>query len=229
MYMEELGCYMTKKNLLKLLLPVGSLLAFASMANATLIAPGATGVAGAPTANTWSGPALANTGAVTMTDGTESVTMQEQIFADTGAGLCAGCLDWVINVTDVSGDVGRVTAFGFSSNPAILTDVGFLVPASIGPIAPTTVDRNISSGSSVVGFNFAPAIPPGSSSAVLVIKTNVKAFVPGTLSALDGVPVSTNAWGVAPEPNMTALLSVLAVGILGLSYRRKKDAKKAEV
>jgi hypothetical protein len=224
--MEELGCYMTKKNLLKLLLPVGSLLAFASIANATLIAPGASGVAGATVSNTWSGPALVNTGAVTMTNGTESVTMQEQIFADTGAGLCAGCLDWVINVTDVTGDVGRVTAAAFSDSPSILTDVGYLAGANA---APATVDRNVSVGSSVIGFNFAPAIQPGFSSDVLVIKTNVKAFVPGTLSALDGVPVSTNAWGVAPEPNMTALLSVLAVGILGLSYRRKKDAKKTEV
>jgi hypothetical protein len=137
--------------------------------------------------------------------------------------LCAGCLDWVITAADVTGDIGRVTAFGFSSNAAVLTDVGFLAGSGI---APTTVDRNVSSGSSVIGFNFAPAIQPGNGTDVLVIKTNVSSFVPGTLSALDGVPVTTNAWGVAPEPNMTCLLSVLALGILGIAYRKNKNVVK---
>ncbi|HEV3333494.1 MAG TPA: hypothetical protein VG096_21065 [Bryobacteraceae bacterium] len=214
---------MKKNNLFKYLVPAGVLLAFASIANATLVAPGATNVAGAATTNTWSGPAVADTGAVTVTNGTESVTMQEQIFVDTGAGLCAGCLDWVITAADVTGDIGRVTAFGFSSNAAVLTDVGFLAGSGI---APTTVDRNVSSGSSVIGFNFAPAIQPGNGTDVLVIKTNVSSFVPGTLSALDGVPVTTNAWGVAPEPNMTCLLSVLALGILGIAYRKNKNVVK---
>jgi hypothetical protein len=218
-------------NLTRLLLPVAALLAFASMANATLIGPGASGVVAAATSNTWGGPALADTGLITVTNGTESVQMQEQIFADGGGGLCAGCLDWVISVTDATGDIGRVTAGSFSSNPLIQTDVGFLTDGI--NLAPSTVDRTVGGlgpGTSIIGFSFAPAIPAGSSSDVLVIKTNDNAFVPGALSAIDGIPVSTNAWGVAPEPNMTCLLSVLAVGIFGLAYRsKKKVAKNTEV
>jgi len=201
------------------------------MANATLIGPGASGVAAASTSNTWGGPALADTGSVTVTSGSESVQMQEQIFADTGGGLCAGCLDWVISVTEVTGDIGRVTAGNFSSSALLLTDVGYLTDGI--NLAPATVDRTVGGlgpGTSIIGFSFAPAIPAGSSSDVLVIKTNIKAFVPGTLSAIDGIPVSTNAWGVAPEPNMTCLLSVLAVAIFGLAYRSKnKVAKNTEV
>jgi hypothetical protein len=168
---------MIKQNL-KHLLSLGFTLVFASVANATLVAPGDFGIAGAPVTNTWSGPAVADTGAVTVTKGTESVVFQEQVFQDTGGGLCAACLDWVITVADISGDIGRVTAGNFSSSASVLTDVGFLA----GPNAtPTTVDRTVNGsgpGTSVIGFNFSPAIPAGSKSAVLVIKTNDINFVP---------------------------------------------------
>jgi hypothetical protein len=221
---------MIKKNLSRPLLSLAVVLAFASIANATLIAPGGFGIAGAPVTNTWSGPAVADTGAVTVTSGTESVVFQEQVFQDTGAGLCAACLDWVITVSDISGDIGRVTAGNFGSSASVLTDVGFLP----GPnVAPATVDRTVNGngpGTSVIGFNFSTAIPAGGKSAVLVIKTNDMNFVPGTLSAIDGIPVSTAAWGVAPEPKLTYLLSVLAVGIIAIAHRLKKNAvKKTEV
>ena len=95
--------------------------------------------------------------------------------------------------------------------------------------SPYTADR--SSNGNVVAFNFNTGTPdhtinPGGNTLYLIIKTNATQFVPGNVSFQNAVTASGAGYGVAPEPNMTCLLSVLGVGILGIAYRRKKNVVK---
>lgn len=216
MYMEEPGCYMRTKKLLKYFMPVGVLLAFTSMANASLVLPGGT-VPPSAVPVTWGVSSIADTGSVTLTNGDLDVTLREQVFADTGGGLCAGCLDFVITATDLSTTMGRVTATAFAG---FTTDVGVIT--GTGTFDPTSINR--SANGNDIGFFF--GTHSSGTADTLVIRTNGTILQTGALFAIDGGIVTTPAYGLAPEPNMAALLSVLAVGILGVAYRRKKNVTK---
>jgi hypothetical protein len=222
MYMEELGCYMTKNNLIKYLMPVGVLLAFSSMANATLVLPEGGSVAATPTVVSWGAVPILDTGVQPIGAGALVGTLEEKVFTDDGTGFfgCAGCLDWVITGTVSASDLGRITANDFSNAG---TAVGTI--AIGGGVDPVTITRT----AGVVAFNFGGILAPVTTNR-LVIETNVKNFAPGFASMEDGGAQSIHAWGVTPEPNFAALMSVFAVGILGLAYRRKKNvAKNTEV
>jgi len=236
MYMEELGCYMTKKHLYKTLLPVGVLLAFSTLASAALIPTGSG--TGAPE-NTTINPGMTETGtpiAASLIGGTNTNTIggttmivqwTEEVYVDNTN--CPGCLDFVITAKNVSaplasgGDtINTISASGFDTHNSPLVWLGYETPANV-TAAPLDVSRT--PDGSTVGFYFA-AQNPGSTLATMIIETEATTYLPGTLSFQDGVTVAVSAWGVSPEPNMACLLSVLAIGILGVAYRRKKNAAK---
>jgi len=158
-----------------------------------------------------------------------SVTYSEWVYQETG-----GTLDFIIQATNntvANGDIiDRVTTGSFAGNGAVTTDVGFnsSVPglATIsGGYNPGAADRSGVTGPTV-GFDFTTDVPQGGQTDYLIIKTNATWYIPGTVSFQDGVTASGAGFGVAPEPNMTCLLSVLAIGILGIAYRRKKNVVK---
>ena len=121
-----------------------------------------------------------------------------------------GGLDFVIQVSAATGDVGRVTTTAYDSflvdGGDALTLVNLAPPGTLtsGLIAPTTMDRLTSP---VIGFNFAATIPAGSSSEFLVAKTNGVSYQTGSISIIDGgtanvlgfapsaVPVPASVWG----------------------------------
>lgn len=220
---------MWRKHISKVL-PAGALLVFVSLANATIVAPGGT-VSASPVSVGPGATVVANTGPITLTGTagplTLNATYDEVVYSDP-TGVCAGCLDFVIQVTDnspASTDIIQsVTGSGFA---LATTDVGFNSSVNGGaalssPIDPANITR---SNTGVVSFDYRPGqISPGQQSAYLIIRTDAKQFIPGTVTVQDGVALTGAGYGVAPEPNLTYLLSVFAVGIIGIAFRRKKNA-----
>jgi flagellin-like hook-associated protein FlgL len=233
MYMEELGCYMTKKNVFKYLVPVGVLLAFASLANATVIAPGTSSTPISSVTLPGGGTIVASTGSQTAstTVGTDilTVTYTEWVYKESG-----GTLDFIIQADNSASStdfIDQVTTSGFAGNGSVTTNVGFNPSAPTlttitGGIDPGTGSRLPANGN-VIGFGFGTTVVnPGQDTDYLIIQTNQTQFVAGTVSFQDGITAAGIGYGVAPEPNMACLLSVFAVGILGIAYRRKKVAAK---
>lgn len=158
------------------------------------------------------------------------------VYSDPLNTFCAGCLDFVYQVNNSAGstdDVGRVTAFNFTG---FAVDAGFSTagePADggiafpVGTIPVGLVDRNTSD---VVGFQFSSspssAIPPGSSSTVLVIETNTTSFKAGIASVIDGGGTNalafepSNDQALTPEP---ASMVLFGTGILGLIFVTRKQ------
>jgi len=228
MYMEELGCYMTKNNLIKYFMPVGVLLAFSSIANAIIVAPGGSGAPTGEVATYTGGVKMADTGvqAAVGVGGNLKLHYEEQVWTDPGNVFCAGCLDFVITASVDAGSadpMGSLTAASFANS---LTDIDYIT--GTGPMNPVTVSR--SGDGTTAGWSFGAGLAPGGHTATLIVQTNAKTFTGGVVT-FQNEDVSRNpAFGVAPEPNMAALLSVFAVGIIGLAYRRKKSvAKNTEV
>jgi PEP-CTERM motif len=206
-------------------------------AQANLLAPGASGVSpdvltigpGATLVG-FTGPQTIST---TIGTDTLSVTYFEDVFTDP-SGLCPGCLDFLIQATNNTAStdiIDRVTTSNFGALGASLPDVGDntslpagtnygAFPAIGGAIAPTSLDR--SSNGNVIGFDFAAsAVSPGGNTEYLIIKTTATAFVPGTVSFQDGVTASGPGFGVAPEPDMIALLVLGLAGVVLANRRRK--------
>ena len=230
---------MTKTTLLKYLVPVGVLLAFSSIADATAVAPGTSGVALAATTET--GTIIQSTadtvcniagcGAGT----TLKVTYTEWVFQEAG-----GTLDFVIQATNNSVPGGTVieniTTANFTGSGTTTTDLGFSSTANGLPTiaagqGPEFGSRTLD-GPGVVGFDFGivSTVPQGGQTDYLIIKTNQTEFVSGSVSFQDGVAASGPGFGVIPEPNLACVLSVFAIGIVGIAYRRKKNvAKNTEV
>ena len=217
-------------------MPVGVLLAFSTLASAALVAPGTSGVVLSSTTET--GTVIASTGSTTVCNvvgcgagTTLDVTYTEWVFQEAG-----GTLDFVIQATNntVPGGtvIENVTTSNFTGAGTTTTDLGFSttangLPTIVGGKDPVTGDRTLD-GPGVVGFNFgiATPVPQGAHTDYLIIKTNQTQYVPGTVSFQDGVTASGPGFGIAPEPNMACLLSVFAIGIVGIVYRRKKNVAK---
>jgi len=197
-----------------------SIFAFGSFASADILVPGASGppdifaLAGTSLQASISGP-WANT------TSTMSGTYVTAVFSDPANTFCAGCLDFMYQVTNNVGStdsVGRTTAINFTG---WLTDVGFAANGSSlgggfvnGTVVPVTVDRSGSGDS--IGFSFTPfsaSIQAGQTSNVLVIETNATNFAPGFFSLIDGGVTTVAAF----EPTAARVPEGSALGMLGIS------------
>jgi len=206
-----------------------------SSAQATIIAPGTSAPVAPIVVLPGSGAIVANTGMVTATTTvgptTLTVNYDEYVFSDNANPFCPGCLDFVIVATDNAASntfIQNITAGSFAGNGTVLTNLGYnsvydTLPVAVG-LNPLTGNR--SNDGSVVGFSYVPGdVPAGSSTDYLIIQTNARNFVPGTVSFQDGVTASGVGFGVAPEPNLVGLLMVGGLGLVFVARRRmKKEA-----
>jgi hypothetical protein len=218
-----------EKRFLTCAFAVAACLLLAGAANANVIAIGSTASPDAFVSGP-SGALLATTGATPLV-GSFNATYTESVYQDGGAldPTCPTCLDFVVTLTNNSGDnIHRITVSSMGT-AATTTDVGYLFTS--GGIVPDTVDRTGTSGGSVVGFNYlntdpTNGLPAGKSTPELIIVTNALSFTSGNISAIDGVSANGAGYGVSsvPEPSLAGLLFLGSAGLMAFARRFKKSA-----
>jgi len=193
-----------------------ALVALAPASYATVLAPGGTVAVYSDFAAGTFGAVVADTGiqAVTGVDALNAVTFtgffRQIVVTDTVTGF----LDFLYQVQRSGGPdaIGRVTTTNYT--PAI-TDVGICsacadLIAPVGPtkFAPESIGR--SGSGNVVEFQFDPSavITGNNESFVLVIRTNLPAYIPGSTSIIDGGIDNVNSFApsAVPEPVSAGLL-----------------------
>lgn len=172
------------------------------------------------------------------TAGTTSGTLLAAVYRNP-----SGTLDFLYQVMNSAGSATALaresdTSFlGFATQVAFRTD-GASLPGGAGfvngtaGIVPVTADRDASG--TTVGFNFVPAppgtkIPPGTTSAVLVISTDATAYTNGNASVIDGGTQTVAAFQplaatTVPEPATYALFGAGLLAFAGV--RRFKIGKR---
>jgi len=117
----------------------------------------------------------------------------------------------------------RITVSSFENT---MTDVTYVDPAAGVP--PSQVDR---STADVLGFNFidnigAGPVAPGTSSRVLVVRTDSTIYSPSVASVIDGGVASVQTFApfaAIPEPGTCMLAMVGLVGAAGLVRRARRQ------
>jgi PEP-CTERM motif len=210
-------------------LALSAILVFSGTAHASVLTPGPG--AFPPDIFTMAGATFEGniiTGPVT--SGALILTVDAGVYSDPTNTFCAGCLDFVYQVSNSANStdsVGRVSAVNFTG---FQTDVGFLPTGSSlgngfvdGSVSPELVDRV---NPSVVGFSFnAPLtllIPPGSTSVVLVVQTDATNFTTGNVNIIDGSTFTEPALAPSSTPEPSSFL-LFGTGLLslGCAIRRK--------
>ena len=248
-----------KKSYLTSALSVVALVVCMGSAQADFVPPGTPmmPIAPAELALTIGGPGLpatllASTGpttvSTTISGTTLTVTYVERVYSDP-LGLCAGCLDFVIQAINDSVPTGgfagsnttinHVTTGNYSplqgpldlemgSNTGaagLFTSDGLgLLPP--GAIAPTEVERTADGSTPEFDFGVGgvpPGPPPGTQTTYLILKTTALSFIPGTVSFQDGVTAAGAAFAPAPEPRMVGFVLLGMLAIVAV-YRRKRVA-----
>jgi len=158
-----------------------------------------------------------------------------------------GLLDFVYQFKETGGtdSVGRITAdhyTGFATDIGIATTLNLLIandPYGLGTAQPKLiggVDRD--AGGNVVGFNFDKTglptdLTPGSTSMLLVIKTDASDFQFNHTGVIDGIPtIASPTVGPAPAGGglLAPLPSTAGLGLVllgGLGFGRGRRANLA--
>lgn len=212
---------MTKK--LSLFLALGLAVA-ASSAFANPVPIGSNGVT-PDTFGSISGTVLA-TQTYSATVGDLSASYTEWVLSDPALSLCAGCLDFVIEVTNndaVGGDdIEHVNLGPFST---YTTDAGYATSLNGTPggsVNPTGVSRVVANT-----VSFAELLGPTQTSSYLVVETNSPTYQAGLLDVSIQDTSSINGPGFAPgpEPMSVALLGG-GLALLG-GFARLRRSKKS--
>jgi hypothetical protein len=176
-----------------------------------ILAPGQAG----PTGGTIvAGPLVENFSTATYS----GTLVSEVISGDPSNSL--GGLTFVYALTNDATSSDAIERFTINGYSGVTIDASYQAPA-VGQI-PTLIDR---SGDPTVGFSFinpVPAVPgfgqgvldPGSSSALLVLQTNVSSIVAATANVIDGSVIGVPSVAPSPEPSSLVLATL---GFLGLA------------
>ncbi len=217
------------------LLPFSAVLMMAPLsAFATPIVPGETVLAATTTAGALTSANTVATASGPLSAITFTGTWMETVFQDTQSPFSitcgTGCLTFLIQVTDTSGNALEHVTTGDGATPTTThgfqyfsTNVGYEGTGDI----PLTVDESLDG---VISFDFpgSDAIGNGASSASLLIQTNATNFTPGLVSAIDSSTSTVSGYipavatAVTPEPSSLVLLGTALAATVGLVNRRRR-------
>jgi hypothetical protein len=143
-------------------------------------------------------------------------SIDSKVYADTQG------LDFVYQFSNDQSSPDAILHLAASSFSGYITDADY-IPGT-GATAPSTVSRDAAAGGDTVDFNFAlpNLVLPGTTSDVLVIKTNATSFALGNVSLQDGGNATLVAPAPVPVPEPAAM-ALLGMGICGLASRRRRN------
>lgn len=197
---------------------------FASTSTATPLPINSTVVPTGIAAPAGSFSIIADTGVVPFTAATFQGTLRSEVIAGDASNPFGG-LTFLYQVSNTLGpnDIERMTVNGYVG---VLTDASYQIPTT--NLAPTFATRD---SGDVVGFAFFPglggALPPGSTSAWLIVQTNAQSFQPTSAAVIDGStasPIASFAPGSGiPEPSSLVLAGIgsLAMAFYARRLRRQ--------
>jgi hypothetical protein len=150
----------------------------------------------------------------------------EIVISDPNNVFCAGCFDFLIQVSVETGDIGRVTTSDFSG---FQTSVGYwsgywltsLVQNGYPPeVNATSIERSSDGG--IIGFSFSPGdVTTGKATYLMVIETNATNYKPGALQFINGGVAYEQGFAPAvPDGGMTLML--LGSALVGLGTLRRR-------
>jgi hypothetical protein len=163
-------------------------------------------------------------------------TMNEWVYTDSGSGLCAGCLDFILQVSSSassSDGIEHITLGQFPVSGASLVagyDTG-TVPVGGTSNSGGTNYLNVSeSATGTVNFGFGNTLStelmPGHTSYLLAIETNLKFLSGGFYSVQDNTSVYTPAYVASGVPEPMSL-GLLGGGLAALGLMRWRKARKS--
>jgi hypothetical protein len=179
------------------------------------------------------GVVVANSGPVPFTSATFQGTLTSEVIgSDPANPFGPGNLTFTYMLTNTGGpeSIDRLTVPGWGI-PGLLTDASYQAPVLPGNIIPTSFDRSIDPLGNVIGVFFTPpvtglgAIPPGGTSALVVIQTNSTQFNPSVASMIDGSTAQATTFAPllvfgSPEPS-TLVLGLVGFAGLGAMVRNR--------
>jgi len=188
-------------------------------ARAALIAPGGSLLAAAGVTPTGS---IIDTIASPFVTAFYSGTVVTNVISGDGTNGLGG-LTFTYQVTLAPASPGGVDRINGIDYTGFLTDVAYASGTGTSNL-PSTMDRGFTGAQ--VGFNFVPpplgagVLLPGTTSPLLVVRTNAPAYQPGLVNVIDGAVTAVPSFGPAiPEPATAGL--VVITGIACICSRRR--------
>jgi PEP-CTERM motif len=149
-----------------------------------------------------------------------SGTATESVYRDS----VSGNMDFVYQFNNNTSSSKSIEQMSDASYGAFTTDVFTSIGPSFGlftagGVLPASANRSPTGGN--IAWQYS-GLTPGTTSAILMIKTNAPSFQAGTVGFINsGTVTMTGFLAPAPEPSFYGLLAVGLIGLIWASRRRK--------